>query len=117
MSEDTYITAGNTTDGPLVVSEAGRTIAGHSLGTVNPSRQPAKGLLEDGYLVEVEARDDEDVSDEARAAFEATKARNAGDTADEVAAASTAAEVEAATPDDEPADTPTTTGRATRRTR
>lgn len=118
MSEDTrYITAGNTTDGPLVVDEAGRTIEAHGFGTVNPDRSPARRLLSDGLLVEVEPREDEDASEEARRAFRLTEQRATGgkveNPADELTAEEAAQYAEDVEASSDPASTPSPRARRT----
>lgn len=80
MTEQTepFVTAYNTTDGPLVIDQAGRVLGGGEHGTVRADRAPARALLESGQLVEVEHRDDPDVSDEGRRVFAETATANEG---------------------------------------
>lgn len=77
-----FATAYNSSDGPLVVDQAGRTIAGRDYGTVEPDRAPASRLIEAGHLVLIEHTTG-DVSEAGAAAFAATDARNDGVTAAE----------------------------------
>lgn len=98
MTEDPrFVTAGNVTDGPLVVDSVGRIIEAHGYGPVEATRQPAKDLLAGGQLVKVERPEgveDTELAQEFLRAAEATDARNAGESADEVAAKVTAAELD-----------------------
>jgi hypothetical protein len=120
MSEDTYVTVGNSTDNPLVVDEAGRFIEAHGFGTANVSRQPAKRLLEDGMLVLVEVPESDptsgdEVNPAARRAARVTERRNDGDDAqtayelatkdelDELATGTPAEELEGKGAKDDPA--------------
>lgn len=78
-----FVTVRNVGDSPVVIDRAGRVLGVRAYGSVDPDHAPARGLLERGAIKVIEPRDDEHVSDEARAAFDATAARNAGDDAEE----------------------------------
>lgn len=54
----------NTTDGPLLVDRAGHTLGGRESDDVDTDAQPAKGHVEAGRLIVVEAPADEDEAPE-----------------------------------------------------
>lgn len=71
-----HVTVYNPGAGPVVVDQAGRTLGGTEFGTVRRDRQPAKGLLESGQLLEVEHRDGPEVDERAGIAMKATDQAN-----------------------------------------
>src|SRR3954466_12002352 len=72
QSSEPFVTAYNTTPGPLVIDQAGRTLGGYEWGTVRADRAPARALLESGQLVKVEPRNDPGVNPDAALAFTET---------------------------------------------
>ena len=94
-----YVTAYNTTDRPVLIDDEGRTLGGGEWGPVLTTEEPARMALDAGTLVKVaEPKNLDDVTPEARSAFERTseleEARKSGDTG----AIAEAAEQAAATP-------------------
>lgn len=122
MSEARFVTVGNSTDSPLVIDRAGRTVPAHGFGTADLEQTAPRQLIDAGHLVVIDdpreggAKDDE-VNPEALAAFAATDARNSGDSPAEVAQAQTDAEVEAATADESPTTDADKPARQSRRPR